>query len=241
MLYASPMPTDESPLMRIDIWSDVVCPWCWIGKRRFQSAIAALGAQAPVLDIHYHAFQLDPEAGLEPTPLRDALALKFGGTARVEQMLAQSQATAQAEGLPLDFGRGQVHVSTLRAHRLIWLTSHQGDVDAVMEALFHAHFAEGQNVDAIETLVHAGEAGGLAAARVQAMLESEEGIVEVQAQLAQAVALGIRAVPSFVIDGRVLIQGAQPPESFAQALLQLAAESTPVGGPDACGPDGCAV
>lgn len=197
-----PMPTNESPLMRIDIWSDVVCPWCWIGKRRFQSAIAALGAQVPVLDIHYHAFQLDPEAGLEPTPLRDALALKFGGTARVEQMLAQTQATAQAEGLPLDFDRGQVQVSTLRAHRLIWLASHEGDVDAVMEALFHAHFAEGQNVGAIETLVHAGEAGGLAAARVQAMLESEEGIVEVHAQLAQAAALGIRAVPSFVIDGR---------------------------------------
>lgn len=73
------------------------------------------------------------------------------------------------------------------------------------------------------------------------MLESDEGAVEVQAQLAQADALGIRAVPSFVIDGRALIQGAQPPESFAQALLQLAAESTPVGGPDACGPDGCAV
>ncbi len=235
------MPTNESPLLRIDIWSDVVCPWCWIGKRRFQSAIAALGAQAPVLDIHYHAFQLDPEAGLEPTPLRDALALKFGGTARVEQMLAQPQATAQAEGLPLDFDRGQVQVSTLRAHRLIWLASHEGDVDAVMEALFHAHFTEGHNVGAIKTLVHAGEAGGLAAARVQAMLESEEGIVEVHAQLAQAAALGIRAVPSFVINGRALIQGAQPPESVAQALLQLAAESTPVGGPDACGPDGCAV
>ncbi|WP_057676095.1 DsbA family oxidoreductase, partial [Xanthomonas citri] len=196
--------------MRIDIWSDVVCPWCWIGKRRFQAALAALGAQAPALDIHYHAFQLDPDAGLEPTPLREALALKFGGTARVEQILAQTQATAQAEGLPLDFGRGQVQVSTLRAHRLIWLASHEGDVDAVMEALFHAHFAEGRNVGATDTLVRAGAAGGLAAARVQAMLESDEGSVEVQAQLAQAAALGIRAVPSFVIDGRALIQGAQP-------------------------------
>lgn len=85
--------------------------------------------------------------------MRAALASKFGGTARVEQILAQTQATAQAEGLPLDFGRGQVQVSTLRAHRLIWLASHEGDVDAVMEALFHAHFAEGQNVGAPDTLV----------------------------------------------------------------------------------------
>ncbi|MBB3806876.1 putative DsbA family dithiol-disulfide isomerase [Xanthomonas arboricola] len=235
------MPNPTSLLMRIDIWSDVVCPWCWIGKRRFEQAVAALGARAPVLDIHYHAFELDPDAGAEPVPLRDALARKFGGVERVEQMLAQTQATARAEGLPFDFGRGQVQVSTLRAHRLLWLATHEGDVGAVMEALFHAHFAEGRNVAATETLLHAGEAGGLAASRVQAMLDSDEGTVEVQAQLAQARALGIRAVPSFVIDGRSLIQGAQPAESFAQALLQLAAESVPVGGPDACGPDGCPV
>lgn len=241
MLCESQMPNPKSPLMRIDIWSDVVCPWCWIGKRRFEQAVAALGARAPVLDIHYHAFELDPDAGAEPVPLRDALARKFGGVERVEQMLAQTQATARAEGLPFDFGRGQVQVSTLRAHRLLWLATHEGDVGAVMEALFHAHFAEGRNVAATETLLRAGEAGGLAAARVQAMLDSDEGTVEVQAQLAQARALGIRAVPSFVIDGRSLIQGAQPAESFAQALLQLAAESVPVGGPDACGPDGCPV
>lgn len=231
----------QSPPMRIDIWSDVVCPWCWIGKRRFEQAVAALGAQAPALDIHYHAFQLDPDAGLEPTPLRDALAQKFGGAARVEQMLAQTQATARAEGLPFDFGRGQVQVSTLRAHRLIWLASREGDVQSVIEALFHAHFAEGEDVGATATLVTAGAAGGLDEARVRALLDSDEGVVAVQAQLAQAAALGIRAVPSFVIDGRSLIQGAQPPESFAQALLQLAAESAPIGGPDACGPDGCAV
>lgn len=241
MLYRPLYLTHESPRMRIDIWSDVVCPWCWIGKHRFQAAIAALGTKAPTLEIHCHAFELDPDAGLEPRPLREALALKFGGAARVEQMLAQTQAIGRAEGLPLDFGRAQVQVSTLRAHRLIWLASHEGDVDAVMEALFHAHFAEGKSVAAMETLVRAGEAGGLASARVQAMLESDDGIVQVQAQLGQAAALGIRAVPSFVIDDRALVQGAQPTERFAQALLHLAAESTQVGEPDACGPGGCTV
>jgi len=183
-------------------------------------------------------FELDPDAGMEPRLLREALALKFGGAAQVEQMLAQTQAIGQAEGLPLDFGRAQVQVSTLRAHRLIWLASHEGDADAVMEALFHAHFAEGKSVAAIETLVRAGEAGGLASARVQTMLESDEGIVQVQAQLTQAAALGIRAVPSFVIDNRALIQGAQPIERFTQALLQLAAESMQDDGVDASGPHG---
>ncbi|WP_369939560.1 DsbA family oxidoreductase [Xanthomonas medicagonis] len=225
--------------MRIDIWSDVVCPWCWIGKRRLQQGIAALGAQAPALEIHWHPYLLDPEAGTEPVPLREAYAAKFGGAARTEQILAQTQATARAEGLPFDFDRGQVRVTTLPAHRLLWLAAREGDVDAVAEALFHAHFAEGRNLADTATLLQAGAAGGLSAARVQALLDGDEGLAEIQAQLQQAQAMGIRAVPTYVIDGRHAIQGAQPPEAFAAALRGLLAQA-PATDP-ACGPDGCAV
>ncbi|MBN6152489.1 DsbA family oxidoreductase [Xanthomonas sp. AmX2] len=225
--------------MRIDIWSDVVCPWCWIGKRRLQQGIAALGADAPALDIHWHPYLLDPDAGTEPVPLREAYAAKFGGAARTEQILAQTQATARAEGLPFDFGRGQVRVTTLPAHRLLWLAAREGDAEAVTEALFHAHFAEGRNLTDLRTLVDAGAAGGLAPARVQALLDGDEGLAEIRAQLGQAQALGIRAVPTYVIDGRHAIQGAQPPEVFAQALRGLipAAAADPARD---CGPDGCA-
>jgi predicted DsbA family dithiol-disulfide isomerase len=229
--------------MRIDIWSDVVCPWCWIGKHRFQRGVELLGADAPPLEVHWHPFQLDPDAGTGPVPLRQAYAAKFGGAERTEQILADTQATARAEGLPMDFGRGQVRVTTLPAHRLMWLAAREGDAQAVGEALFRAHFAEGRNLADPDTLVEAGRAGGLPAERIRAFLESDEGLAEVRAQLDQAQAMGIRAVPTFVIDGRYAIQGGQAPDVFARALRQAMAEGAPSASTsgDACGPDGCSV
>ena len=213
--------------MRIDIWSDVVCPWCWIGKRRFQRGLELLGADAPQVEVHWHPFLLDPDAGTEPVPLREAYARKFGGPERTAQMLASTQATARAEGLPFDFDRGQVRVTTLPAHRLLWLAAREGDADRVGDALFHAHFAEGQNLADPEVLVAAGLAGGLAETRIRDLFAGDEGEAEVRAQFAQAQAMGIRSVPTFIIDGRLAVQGAQPPETFAQALLQIRGRAAP--------------
>ena len=213
--------------MRIDIWSDVVCPWCWIGKRRFQRGLELLGADAPQVEVHWHPFLLDPDAGIEPVPLREAYARKFGGPERTAQMLASTQATARAEGLPFDFDRGQVRVTTLPAHRLLWLAAREGDADRVGDALFHAHFAEGQNLADPEVLVAAGLAGGLAETRIRDLFAGDEGEAEVRAQFAQAQAMGIRSVPTFIIDGRLAVQGAQPPETFAQALLQIRGRAAP--------------
>ncbi|MEN5338381.1 DsbA family oxidoreductase [Stenotrophomonas sp. TWI143] len=230
--------------MRIDIYSDVVCPWCWIGKHRFQQGVQLLGADAPVLDIHWQPFQLDPDAGTTPVPLREAYARKFGGVERTEQILGQTQATARGEGLPMDFSQGQVRVTTLPAHRLLWLAGQHGVQDAVGEALFRAHFEHGQNLADTEVLTRAGVAGGLDAAEIAQMLASSRGLAEVEAGLDQARALGVSSVPTFVIDGRWAISGAQPPEAFAQALRQIAAEqvtATGRSGDDACGADGCRV
>ena len=208
--------------MRIDVWSDVVCPWCWIGRHRLQRAIESLGAQAPAVDLHWHAFLLDPDAGIEPEPLRQAYARKFGSAERAAELLASTQATARAEGLPVDFERGQVRVTTLPAHRLLWLAGREGVADGVAEALFRAHFAEGRNLADPEVLVAAGAVGGLAPARVRALLGGDEGEADVRAQIAQARALGITAVPTFVIAGRYAVQGAQPPGVFAQVLRRAA-------------------
>ncbi|WP_028916951.1 DsbA family oxidoreductase [Pseudoxanthomonas sp. J35] len=230
--------------MRIDIWSDVVCPWCWIGKHRFQRGVELLGDAAPPLELHWHPFQLDPDAGTEPVPLLEAYTVKFGGRDRARQLLAQTQATAQAEGLPMDFGRGQVRVTTLPAHRLMWLAAREGDAQAVAEALFRAHFAEGRNLAATDTLVAAAAAGDLPAARVEAFLAGDEGLAEVRAQIAQAQAMGIRAVPTFVIDGRLAVHGGQTPEVFAGALRQALGDHGGTGGGSGgavCGPDGCEV
>lgn len=233
---------NDKPL-RIDIWSDVVCPWCWIGKHRLRAALAALGEAGERVEIHWHAYQLDPESDETPVPLRQAYEKKFGGAQRTEQILSQTQATGRAEGLPFDFDRGQVRVSTLKAHRLIWLAGREGDADKVGEALFRAHFAEGRNLADTQTLVDAGAAGGLPEARVRALLDSDEGVAEVRAQLGQAQALGIQAVPTFVLDGRLAVQGAQTPEVFRQVFERLGIEAAPATatGGDACGPDGCTV
>jgi predicted DsbA family dithiol-disulfide isomerase len=228
--------------MRIDIWSDVVCPWCWIGKHRFQRALELMGDKAPQVEVRWHPFLLDPDAGTTPVPLRQAYAAKFGGAGRVEQMLAQTQGAAQAEGLPMDFDRGQVRVTTLPAHRLLWLAGREGVQEHVGEALFRAHFEHGRNLADPQVLAEAAAAGGIAAGRVEALLASDEGLAEVRAGLGQAQALGIHSVPTFVIDGRYAVQGAQPPEVIAQVLAKVAAEQAPAADDadeQACGPAGC--
>ncbi|KAG1240266.1 hypothetical protein G6F68_017830 [Rhizopus microsporus] len=145
----------------------------------------------------------------------------------------------------MDFSQGQVRVTTLPAHRVLWLAGQHGVQDAVGEALFRAHFELGQNLADSSVLVKAGVAGGLDAGEITQMLASDRGLAEVEAKLQEAHALGISSVPTFVIDGRWAISGAQPPEAFANALRQIAAEqgtsASPAEGDEACGPDGCKV
>jgi len=195
--------------MRVDVWSDPVCPWCWIGKHRFRRALELLGDDAPPVELHWHPFQLDPDAGTEPVPLRDAYAARFGGPEPTAQLLARTQATARAEGLPMDFDRGQVRVTTLPAHRLMWLAAREGDAQAVAEALFRAHFVHGRNLAQADALAEAGAAGGLAPGRVRAMLASDEGLGEVRARLAQARAMGH--------PGGADLRGRRPPRGAGRA------------------------
>ena len=239
------METKPQPL-RIDVWSDVVCPWCWIGKGRLRQALEAQGA--PEVDIHWHPFLLDPDiaADAAPVPLREAYEKKFGGAEKVEQILAHTQQTAQAEGLPMDFGRGQVRASTRDAHRLMLLAAHEGVADAVGEALFRAHFTEGRNIADHEVLADVAASAGLARQDVLDFLASDAGKQELEAEIAQAQNLGIRAVPTFVFDGQLAVQGAQPPELFAEVFEKLghaAPGKTGAASGDAaaCGPEGCSV
>lgn len=217
--------------MKIDIYSDVVCPWCWIGKARLAQALAALGEEAESIEIHWQPFLLDPEADATPVPLREAYARKFGGAERTEQLLQQTESTARSEGLPMDFSQAQVRVTTRLAHRLLWLAGEQGRQDAVAEALFRAHFQYGRNLADPAVLLQAGTDGGLTAAAVQGLLDSDQGTAEVEAGLRRAAALGIRSVPTFVIDDRWAIQGAQPAAEIVTALRGMrreqAAPTTP--------------
>lgn len=207
--------------MRIDLWSDLVCPFCWIGITHFRRGLALLAAGAPQVEVHWRAFMLDPDADATPVPLAEAYAGKFGGPRQAAEMFQRVEQAGRAAGLPIDFSRGQVRVSTLSAHRLLWLARERGaDPDAVAEALFNAHFAHGRNLAEAQTLVDAGAAGGLDRAAVEALLAGSEGAQAVREDMEQARALGISAVPFFVLDGRLAVRGAQPPEAFADAIRQ---------------------
>jgi len=233
----------NSPFLRIDIWSDVVCPWCWIGKHRLQRALDQLAGKIPPAIILWRPFELDPQADTTPVPLRQAYIQKFGSLERTHQILAQTQATAHAEGLRMDFDQGQVRVTTRLAHRLLWLARSEGVADPVAEALFQAHFVYGKNLAQLQVLIEAAAAGGIARPRVEALLNSDEGAAEVAHELDQARKHGVQSVPLFLINQTHVVEGAQPTEVLVP-LLQNAADKMFASSSDndnsgRCDPDHC--
>ena len=214
-------------MITIDIWSDLACPYCWIGKHHLEQALVQLdGAVGPV-QVNWRPFQLRPDAPSEPRDLREAMAERFGGREKVDAMFADLQARARAEGLPMDMDQGQVSVNTLQAHRLLQLASQEGVADGVAEALFRAHFVHGRNLADPAVLVAMGAASGMEAERVQEWLASEDGQDALMAEMAQGQGMGVRSVPTFVFNGRWAVSGAQPSAAFVQVLRQVAAQSAP--------------
>jgi predicted DsbA family dithiol-disulfide isomerase len=203
--------------MRVEIWSDVVCPWCYIGKHRFEQALAHF-EHADEVDVVFRPFQLDPTApsGVA-TPVPDAYAHKFGGPEQARHMIDRVTAVAAADGLELRLDRA-LRVNTLDAHRVLEL-AHERDVQpAVKERLLRAYFTEGRNVGDHETLAGLGGEAGLDPAEVARMLEGFGRVDAVEAAYREAADMGITAVPTFVLAGRWAIPGAQDPSVFEQVL-----------------------
>ncbi|UDY22722.1 DsbA family oxidoreductase [Nocardioides sp. Kera G14] len=237
--------------MRIDVWSDVVCPWCYIGKRRLESALASFGHKDDV-EVVWHSFQLDPSAPREATGETVAahLGAKYGmGEEQAREMQQRVIDLAAAEGMTWDH-HNSPYVNTVDAHRLIHLADHLGGHErsaALKERLLEAYFVHARNVADHAVLTELALAEGLPADRVAEVLASTEFEDEVAADQAQAQAYGATGVPFFVIDDKYGISGAQPAELFSQAIGQAWTESHPVlnlvgGQADGeCGPDGCAI
>jgi predicted DsbA family dithiol-disulfide isomerase len=234
--------------MRIDIWSDVVCPWCWIGKRRFEAALARF-PHADEVEVVWRAFELDPTAPEEGhETVVAALGRKYGGgEAAGRQLMAHTAQAAAEVGLRFDYAHA-LHTRTLDAHRLLHLALARGGPalqDRVAEALFSAYFSHGRSMADHAVLRAAGTAAGLDTVQVDAVLSGTGYAEEVQADLAQARAYGITGVPFFVVDDRYAVSGAQPPEVFTQLLEQAWAASRPLlevmADGSVCGPDGCAI
>src|SRR5688572_11962017 len=206
--------------MKIEIYSDIACPWCYIGDHRFEAALADLPG-AEEIEVVYRPYQLDPAAPERPVPSRERLARRFGSG--VEAKLAHVTGAAAAEGITLDWDRA-LSVNTRTAHRLARLAELEygsGVQRALMRGLFAAHFTEGGDVSDHEQLTRIAVAAGMEEARVRSYLGSGEGTDELLAELEQARAIGVGAVPTFVFDGRYAVQGAQPAATFRQLLEEL--------------------
>jgi len=210
--------------IRIDVISDTVCPWCYIGKRRLERALEQR-ADAIEAEVRYHPFQLDPTVPAEGADARTHFAAKFGSWERFLQIASHVAAVGAAEGIPFAFEKATRTPNTLESHRLAWLAAGTGRQLDVIERLFAAHFVEGRDVGSREVLVDIGAAAGLDAAEVRAALAGDAGVAEVRGALEEARRLGISGVPFFIVQGKYALSGAQPVEVFLQLLDRAAAEA----------------
>ena len=201
--------------MKIEIWSDVVCPWCYIGKRRLERALEKF-EHADEVEITWRSFQLDPSAPEgQAIPLMDYLAGRFGPQSA--QMTDRVIGIARTEGLEFDYGKA-LSVNTFHLHRLLHLAVDLGVADAAKERLLRAYFTEGADLSDLDTLVGLMKEAGVDPDRARQVLESDEYADAVRADIAEAHALGASGVPFFVIDRKYGISGAQPTDVFLQAL-----------------------
>ena len=237
--------------MKVEIWSDVVCPWCYIGKRRFEAALGDFAHRDDV-EVEWKSFELDPgavSASATEKPdgpgYADRLAKKYGTSrAGAQQMLDSMTAAAAVEGLDFHFERA-VRANTFETHQVIHHALERGLQDAMKERLLQAYFTDGGAVGDRETLVRLATEVGLDGDEVATALEEQTYAAAVRADEEEAGALGISGVPFFVIDRKYGVSGAQPAGQLLEVLDRAWSESNPltmVGtDSDACGPDGCAI
>lgn len=211
----------SSPI-KIDIWSDIACPWCYIGKRHLEAGIAALGDDAPEVEVEYHSFELSPDTPLDFEGSTTEYLSKAKGLPldRVEQMLDHVTGVAAQAGLEYHF-ETVAHTKTLKGHELLHLAKAHGKQLEMKERLLKAYFTEGGRVNRIDELVGWAEELGIDGAEAREALESGRYADDVQADIAQARAYGIQGVPFFVFEGKYGVSGAQPAEVFSQVLQQV--------------------
>ncbi|HEX2785390.1 MAG TPA: DsbA family oxidoreductase [Ilumatobacteraceae bacterium] len=213
------------PHVDVEIWSDVVCPWCYIGKRRFETAIIELADEIDVT-IVFRPYQLDPTASPgKAGPVIDTYAKKFGGYERAQQIIDHVTSIAAESGIHFRMDRA-LRANTLLAHRLLWLAETTGKQVALKERLLQAYFIDGLDVGDPDVLATCAADIGLDHDRVLSFLESDDGLVEVRHELQRALEMEITAVPTFVFDDRWMVPGAQDPSTFVEVLRRVVARRT---------------
>ncbi|HMI88631.1 MAG TPA: DsbA family oxidoreductase [Polyangiaceae bacterium] len=230
--------------LRIDVWSDIVCPWCYVGKRRLEAALSQFPHRNAV-EVIWRAFELDPSAPAvrdESVPYVERLAQKYRTTVGQAQAMVQRMTeVAAADGLDFRFDRMRPG-RTFDAHRLLHLAAERGLQDALKERLMRAYMTEGAAIGDAETLLRLASEAGLDSEEAKNVLATDAYSAEVRSEEEEAHDIGVTGVPFFVIAGRYAVSGAQPAESLLRAVTTAWNELSEVAGAaegDTCGPEGC--
>ncbi len=212
--------------MRIEIFSDVICPWCFIGKRRFETAISRLRDRGVDVQVDYtfRPFQLDPTAPNDsPTPAKDAYAKKFGGPERATEILDHVTSVAAQDNITFNMDIA-LRANTFLAHRLLSyaLLKHGAAVQILLkERIMDAYFTDGKNIGDIDVLADCAESAGINRAEAHTFLNSDELVDEVRSEIAEAAEYGVTAVPTFIINGQWSVPGAQDDEMFERIIERM--------------------
>ena len=210
--------------MQIDIYSDIVCPWCYVGKRRLERALSEL-KDAVKAEVTWRPFQLNPTMPLDGMDRTAYLKAKFESLDNFGQMEEQLLAAGVEERIPFVFEKIQQTPNTFAAHRLVWYAEQLDRQDSAVESLFRGYFMEGADIGSMSALGQLAGHAGLDVAAVESFLHSEDGTAEVKAEEAVGRLRGIREVPYFVLNGSIAISGAQPPDMFVSAIRQAEKQS----------------
>jgi predicted DsbA family dithiol-disulfide isomerase len=206
----------------IDIVSDVVCPWCFIGKRRLEKAIAQFEGHR--VHITWRPFELNPDMPRGGMDRERYVAAKFGGPQRAKEIYQRITESGAGDGIGFRYDLIAKTPNTFDAHRLLWMAEREGDQNALSEVLFRAYFIEGRDVGDRATLAAIAPRGGIEASAAELFLEGERGIDEVRAEEILAQKLGVSGVPFFILNGRYALSGAQDPQLMLAALNRVVSE-----------------
>jgi predicted DsbA family dithiol-disulfide isomerase len=227
--------------IKIDIFSDVICPWCYIGEHRLKKAMDEAG-DTYEFEVNFKAFELNANIPQEGMTREAYFKNNYGESilSQLDTMDKRMTDNGRAEGIQFDFKKAGNVFNTFNGHRLIWLAGEYGVQEQVVNALFKAYFTEGKNVNDTDLLTEIGVASGIPASKLEGFFSSEEGKKEVRQMEQFAQAAGVTGVPAFVINDKYLVKGAQPAETFLNVFPQVVPvfEELNLNG-DSCGVDGC--
>ncbi|GGL74164.1 DsbA family oxidoreductase [Wenxinia marina] len=220
-------------MVKLDILSDPLCPWCYIGKANLDRALESRPLHPFVIE--WHPFQLNPDMPAGGLDRREYLEAKFGGRDKAVEAYANVQRHAEAAGLSIDFGRIERTPNTLDAHRLIHWAGLEGRQTAAVTALFRGYFVEGRDIGVRQVLTEIAAGIGLDAGLIERLLAGDGDREEIAARDAHSRQAGVTGVPTFIVAQRHVVVGAQPPDLWQSVIDELAGEDAPNGTPDAAG------